>query len=218
MSIGNPGVNNMAEQDFIPVGRTSKIECSSAVLQIQTEYAFRPNPRLTTCVISRGQVLHKIQQDLEKPISSVEEKARVERMLQKQHAEVLRILARRDFASKKSDEDKPLVDTESLSIADKLSHVNGVVKIFRVDNNGNFDSSNVSETFKNYFKSIFRNVKEIMEIFSQLPGGQRESGVVEIERKRLYLVSRGNECFFLLVDGKTKSAEIESGVIKALYG
>ncbi len=208
----------MAEKDFIPVGRTSKIEFSSAELQIQTEYAFRPNPRITTSVISKGQVIHKIQQDLEKPISSFEEKTRAERLLQRQHAEVMRIVARKDFSLTKPADDKPLVDTESLTVVDRLAQVNGVVKIFRVDNDGNFDSSNVSETFKNYFKSVFKNIKEVVEIFSKLPGGQRETGVVEIERKRLYLVSRGNECYFLLVDGKTRSPEIESGVLKALYG
>jgi hypothetical protein len=188
----------MAQTDFIPAGRTSRIVRGSNELQIQTEYAYRPNPRLTTSVISRGQVIQKIQQDLDSPISSFEEKARAEELLRKQHMEVLNIMSTRNLETDLTGRGKPTLEAETLSVVDKLSKVEGVEKVYRIDNSGNFDTENLSKEFRERFSSVFKSLFEVLEIFSQLPGGRREKGICEIDHNRLYLVSNGHECFFLL--------------------
>ncbi|HHI02853.1 MAG TPA: hypothetical protein ENL22_04980, partial [candidate division Zixibacteria bacterium] len=82
----------MAQADYIPAGRTSRIVQGSTEIQIQTEFASRPNPRLTTSIFSKGQVMHKVEQELQSQITSFEDKIRVEDKLRKQHFEVLKTL------------------------------------------------------------------------------------------------------------------------------
>ena len=207
----------MATADFIPAGRTSRIKQGNLELQIQTEYANRPNPRLTTSVISGGQVIHKIQQDLAVPISSLEEMSKVEMMLRKQHLEVLEIVKRRDFSKDTAVREKPAVSTRPLSLAQRLERINGVENVFRVDNKGRFESSGVSEEFKKRYAPVFKSLYEVLDIFSQLPGGKREKGVCEIEPNRLYLASTGLECYFLLTRRVIRDSSMESE-IKAVLG
>jgi len=178
-------------------------------LQIQTEYAYRPNPRLTTSIISKGQTIQKIQQDLVSPVATIEEKNKVEDLLRKQHLEVLNIIGNKEISADLTIRDKPTLETTSLSLCDRLAGIEGVEKVFRIDNDGNFDSQNVSEEFKNVFAAVFMSLHEILGIFSQLPGGKREEGVCELEPDRLYLVSCGHECFFILTQLIDSDIDIE---------
>lgn len=206
----------MTTTDFIPVGRTSRIQKDSAELQIQSEYACRPNPRLTTSVTCDGQVVHKVQQDLTSPISTLEEKTKVEKLLRKQHLEVIEIVNGEDFSLNLTFKIKPMIETKSLSLIDKLATIGGVEKVYRIDNDGHFDSSNVSDTFKKQFSAVFKSLFEVLDVFSQIPGGMREKGVLEIEPGRLYLVSGGHECYFLLTRRTVEDSDFESSVLKVL--
>ncbi len=199
----------MAQADLIPAGRTSRIVRGSTELQIQTEYAYRPQPRLTTSIISGGQIIQKIQQDLSAPIASVEEKNKIEDLLRRQHLEVLKIIGNRDLKTDLTIRDKPTLETTSLSLIDRLAGIEGVEKVFRINNAGEFESPNVSEEFKKMFSSVFKSINEILEIFSQLPGGKREEGVCALEPDRLYLVSSGYECYFILTDLINDEIDIE---------
>jgi hypothetical protein len=206
----------MASGDFIPAGRTSRMRRGPHELQIQTEYAHHPNPRLTTSVISGGQVIHKIQQDLATPISSLEEMSKVETMLRKQHLEVMEIVKRRDFSKDLTTKERPQIEAKSLSLAKRLASISGVENVFRVDNDGGFHSSGVSEEFKKRYDSVFKSLYEVLDIFCQLPGGKREKGVCEIEPNRLYLVSTGYECYFLLTRRVISDIDTESEIRAAL--
>ncbi|UCD95000.1 MAG: hypothetical protein JSU69_02820 [Candidatus Zixiibacteriota bacterium] len=206
----------MATADFIPAGRTARVKQGPHELQIQTEYANRPNPRLTTSVISGGQVIHKIQQDLAAPISSLEEMSKVETMLRKQHLEVMDIVSRRDFSKDLTVKEKPRIKARSLSLAKRLASISGVENVFHVNNDGRFESSGVSEEFKKRYAPIFKSLYEVLDIFSQLPGGKREKGVCEIEPNRLYLASTGLECYFLLTRRVIRDTDMESEIQAAL--
>ncbi|MEW5922386.1 MAG: hypothetical protein AB1746_00210 [Candidatus Zixiibacteriota bacterium] len=198
----------MAQADYIPAGRTSRIVKGTKEIQIQTEYAFRPNPRLTTSVISNGQVIHKIQQDLHSPIETFEQKTKVESMLRKQHLEVIKVIQSKDYSDDvtfKATRPEP----PSSSVYDALAGINGVEHVFRLDNEGRFIDSRVSENFNKQFSAILKNMNEVLNIFSELPGGKRESGLVEIEPRRLYLISSGFECYFMLTRRSITDAEIQ---------
>ena len=199
----------MAQADYIPAGRTSRIVKGSSELQIQTEYAYRPTPRLTTSVISAGQVIHKIQQDLTDPITTFEEKTRVESMLRKQHVEVMKIIQSEDFSGDMTFKEPAASREKSSSIADELSRLKGVEKVFRMDNEGNFLEPQVSEAFNKRFSAVLKNLNEVLSIFSALPGGKREPGLVEIEPRRLYFISSGYECYFLLSHRSITDDEIQ---------
>lgn len=169
-------------------------------MQIQTEYAHRPKPRLTTSIISGGQVIHKIQQDLKNPITSFKEKTKIEDLLRKQHFDVLNIVRNKDFELNPVDNKKSRIERKNLSLAEKLRSFKGVEKVFRLNGDGQFDSEGLSDDFRKMYSSILKSIQEVIDIFMQLPGGSREKGIVELDRNRLYLLSTGHEYYFLLVN------------------
>ncbi|MDD5425762.1 MAG: hypothetical protein PHN52_04690 [candidate division Zixibacteria bacterium] len=185
---------------YIPAGRTSKVIKGGMTLQVQTEYASRPTPQITTTIINEGRVVHKIRRDLDKPISSIEEQNRMEVTIKRQHAEIIDII-QSEFYNPESIGKKVLKHEKNMPLRDRLASIPGVKKIFTLDNEGNFISEKASKQFQETFSMIFKNIQELMKLFARTPGvgKTREKGVYEIERDRLYFVSVGSECYFMVV-------------------
>jgi len=217
----------MAMADLIPTGRTSLVKHGSTELQIQTEYAWRPAPRITTTVQRSGQVVQKIEHGLERPVASIEEKDRVEATIRKQHAEVVDIIQRgsqrisippemlREKTKPRPSDEKPYPEPPRLGpVIERLSKLPGQHRIFRLDNEGNFPDADVSKEFRKMFKSIFKNLHELISVFAEVPGigFTRETGVVEIERDALYLISSGTEFYILCVQRPDYSIEYEKEI------
>ncbi|PWB74762.1 hypothetical protein C3F09_03480 [candidate division GN15 bacterium] len=167
-------------------------------LQVQTEYAQRPAPRITTTILNAGQVVNKIERALDHEISSLDEQARVEVSLKRQHQEVIGIL--QDQSAQQS-HNAGIDGVPESEWAGKLMTIPGVQKVYALDNDGNFFSDSGSEEFRKAFGPIFRNIRELMTVFGPISGTDctRESGVYEVERDRLYFASTGGECYFVIV-------------------
>jgi hypothetical protein len=242
-----PGIIIMAMTDYIPAGRTSRIARGTLEIQVQTEYAYRPTPRLTTTVFSSGQVLHKIEHELPAPISSPEGQFKVEALLRKQHLEIMEIVGRENFTTrllaKKESEKVPEPKAEPVPevIAEKIPEkpvlpeppapplampripvigrimeIDGVEKVFRLDNSGNFESESVTDEFKKRYSFLFKNMAELLEIFGSQPGGAREKGVYTVEHNRLYLISAGYEYYFVLTRRNLNTRNFEEAFYSAL--
>ncbi len=185
----------MSVTNFIPNGRTSRIKKGDASLQVQTEYAFRPYPRLTTTILTDGQVLHKIEKKLERPIESVEEQTEIERMIKRQHAEVLIIVKENSIEKPAMLKELKSADSEYLTLADRIMAIPGIQRVYDLDNEGNFMRPDIADHFKKSYAVIYKGLRELIEIFAMIPDitVTREKGVYEVERDRLYLVSCGDE-------------------------
>ena len=221
---------------FIPTGRTSLIKKSGADLQIQTEYAYRPYARLTTTIIHNGQVLHKIEKKLEKPIESFEEQSLMEARMSRQHHDVVGIIKDNDASSllKKSDSQKIKVQTETAvvedatpeveplapiseiiskeeTLVDKFKAIVGVQYVYHLNLDGEFVNKIESNHFKKSFSAVFKSISELIEIFTLLPGVtfSRECGVYEGERNKLYLVSAGEDIYFVMLVNPSKELNYE---------
>ena len=70
---------------FIPNGRLSAVEFEGENVQIQTEFAVYPRPRVTTSVVLAGQVIHKEEKLWEAETESPEGQKELESCLQRQH-------------------------------------------------------------------------------------------------------------------------------------
>jgi hypothetical protein len=194
----------MAVSSFIPAGRTSLVRKGNLALQVQTEYAIRPVPRITTTILKEGQVLHKIERVLDRVIESFEEQRSIESGMKRQHIEVVDILqsasldAALNLTSHFTSDGK---NDRSASIPEKLGKIPGVRKLYHLDYEGNFQGAETSDQFKKQFSFIFKNLREVLSLFAELPGGNgsRERGVYEVEQDRLYFVSLGTDCYFLLI-------------------
>lgn len=77
---------------LIPVGRTARLPRGLEEIQLQTEYASRPSPRITSCILVSGRLIHKIETPLATAVATPEEMAHVERLLGRQHAAVYRLI------------------------------------------------------------------------------------------------------------------------------
>jgi hypothetical protein len=184
-------------------------------LQVQTEYAQRPAPRITTTILNAGQVVNKIERALEHEISSLDEQARVEVVLKRQHLEVIGILQEQEIAGQGGGHEIEGAAGES---AERLLTIPGVQKVYALDTEGNFFSDSGSREFEQAFAPIFRSVRDLMNVFSSLPGaeGERETGVYEVERDRLYFASVGDECYFIIVRRVNVTTNYEHEIKAAL--
>ena len=203
---------------YIPSGRTSLVKKNGAGLQIQTEYAYRPYARITTTIIHNGQVLHKIEKKLEKPIESFEEQAIMENRMKKQHLDVVSIIKENDASSllQKSDSQKikispqdkvepliaPNASPKEFSFDDKFKAIAGVKYVYHLNIDGEFVNKIESDNFKKSFSVVFKSIAELIEIFTLMPGVtfSRQCGVYEVEKNKLYLVSSGDDIYFVLID------------------
>jgi len=200
----------MAQADYIPAGRTSRIVSGPIEIQIQTEFALRPNPRLTTSIFSKGQVIHKVEQEVLNQITSFEDKIRVEEMLRKQHFEILQTL--KDEKKLKPFLSATIPMSGGNSLYRRICGIKGVERVFHIDNEGNFSSDSISKEFRKKYSAISKSMLEVINIFALMPGGEREKGVYEVEPDRLYLASCGKECYFILTNMSHAGTNFESEI------
>jgi len=208
----------MATADLIPTGRTSLVKRGDASLQVQTEYAHRPLPRITTTVQQEGRVLQKIERSLDNPIASIEEKNLMEDTIRKQHMEILTIIRGNNNHPQKAkqkltpSEAKPYPEIDpSLPILERLRSLPGTHRIYRLDNEGNFSDASVSKEFAKMFKPVFKNLHELISVFTEVPGigFTRETGVYEVERNGLYLASAGTELYIVCIERADRQLNYE---------
>ncbi|MBD3258498.1 hypothetical protein GF377_08695 [candidate division GN15 bacterium] len=237
----------MSSADFIPTGRTSLVKRNGIALQVQTEYAHRPAPRLTTTVLRKGVVVHKIERHLHSPIDSLERKNQMEDTIRKQHSEILGIIRNRATAdamlalseNAKADPDVEEVDVDAeaktdtkggtaadddskyarlTSTYEKLQLVPGEPRIYQLNTKGEFVDPAMSREFKDKFAFVFKNLHELLTVFSELPGMlfSREHGVYEVEQSKLYLLSTGDEMFIVYIQDPDPVMNYEQELKKTL--
>ncbi len=215
-----PDYGKMTATSYIPNGRTSLIKRGTTSLQVQTEYAYRPYPRLTTTISNNGQVVHKIEKKLERPIESFEEQSRVESIMKQQHGEVVAII-REDSSITRA---KPLEPEASgpvdppieISFRDRLKEIPGVGQVFHLGVDGAFSTEASEETFRKEFKVIHDSLEELLGVFPYNGGATRDRGVLEVERDNLYLISCGDEMFFLTVSPTDADIVYEKAIKEVL--
>jgi hypothetical protein len=191
----------MATSAYIPAGRTSLVKRGDLVLQVQTEYAQRPSPRITTTILSKGQVLHKVELALERPIDSLRQLEKADTIIKRQHSEVLSIVNNQDSNLPLTGalvEQKPVRPPTTY---ERLAELPGVDRVYRLDTEGHFLDGELSEEFTSAMRNVFTNIADLIQIFIREPGVgmTREKGVCEIEHNKLYIASAGAECYFILL-------------------
>lgn len=94
---------------------------------------------------------------------------------------------------------------------ERLRTVPGVEHIFHLDAEGNFHGKHSEKQFKQDFGKIFKNLSDLISVFGLLdsPVPKRESGVVEVERDRLYYLSTGEDCYFVTVRRVDRETDFE---------
>lgn len=211
--------------EFIPTGRTSVVKSQTVSLQVQTEYAHRPYPRITTTILNGGQVVHKIERKLDEPILTFEEQTKADEIIKIQHQEVLNTIG--NSKSKVEKAKKELADSQliaqvefdsqstasELSMDEQIKALPGFRFLFPLSLSGKFLDYEEEAIFKSQFKKIYADLNYLFDIFILLPGGDsREQGVYEVKEDHLYLISIGNMFYF----SSFKRVDIETNYEKLL--
>ncbi|MFH1686392.1 MAG: hypothetical protein ABIE70_02585 [bacterium] len=229
----------MSAGEYIPTGRTSLVKDAEKPIQVQTEYASRPYPRITTCVSHRGQVVHKIEKRLKRELSSEGEQQRAEMAIARQHAEVLSIIQQQartgsgrvpqaidcpdlscggqeaqplpNAQQTTEGNAQPLAIDEPATLGERIRETVGVEHVFEMDSHGNFRGVHAQKQFRSEFKALFKNLPDLLDVFALMPESdfRREQGVCEIERDRLYLISTGTECYLVTVRPIERGTDFE---------
>ncbi len=207
----------MPANQYIPAGRTSLVNKEGSSLQVQTEYAFRPYPRVTTTILDNGRVLHKVEKKLNKGIDSPEEQSQMEEVIKHQHGEVLAIIKSNQKGSSPKDEQSETQKfkiAQETTLAEKLATIPGVERVFHLDRDGEFYNSEEAFTFKTSYPNLFKGLVQLVELFMILPGAEmkREQGVYEIERDGLYFVSAGKDNFFVKTARLDQATDFERAI------
>ena len=202
----------MTPDDFIPVGRTSLVKRGVTSLQVQTEYASRPYPRVTTTVLNSGQVIQKVERKLEHAVETLEEQSRIEAAIQQQHGEVLALIEKGAPVEKHGLVEHIPHESAPYSMYDRLTSVVGLQCLYRLGADGAFVSNNESKQFRKTFAPVFKDLQQVIDIFPLMPGekGVRQKGVCEIEHDRLYFMSAGSECYFVAVQPTDEKIDYET--------
>ncbi len=189
----------MAAATYIPVGRTSLVKKGDLALQVQTEYAPRPYPRITTSVLNNGQIIHKIARRLDHVVESLEEQNAIEAAMKQQHNEVLALINKDMAENKLKTADEQAATNKKIIIRQRLNSLEGFKHVYHLDPDGTFHNKKALKQFKKSFGFFYKNLPEILDVFPLIPGKElvREKGVYEVEPDKLYYVSLGSECFFV---------------------
>jgi len=114
--------------------------------------------------------------------------------------------------------DEPNPYELGLTPMQSISYLDEVERVYMVTADGQLvGESDFSSSFKKMFKHLFKQLPEMLNVFAQLPGGQRrEEGIYEIEPGRILLVSSGIDFYLILLKPGTVYKEIKAKLIAIL--
>jgi hypothetical protein len=114
-----------------PAGISSYLTWKEKELYLQTEFALRPKPRITTTVSCVGEVIHKTEEPWGGGLKREEDKEKIEELIKKQHKKVRQLIknkAEEIFASRMA---KPMP-----KFWEQLCRMEGIKNIFGFDQEG----------------------------------------------------------------------------------
>ncbi|KAA3635294.1 MAG: hypothetical protein DWP97_04985 [Calditrichaeota bacterium] len=179
----------MSASKYIPTGRTSLIKKDTVSLQVQTEYAYRPFPRLTTTILNSGQVLHKIEKKLEKEIESIAEQNIIEERIRSQHADVIKIIKENNtdslLDSKKPAEPTPVVSeihqdaVSEVAVSDAVVHETEIAAPPPAE-------EEIEESNEIHYTQRFKAIEGVKYVYHLTPDGQFHSEVESNQFKKTF--------------------------------
>ena len=85
----------MEAVDYIPPGQLGHHKHGDKVLQVQTEFAMRPRPRLTSSVLVDGRIVHKTDREWTDELTQDEKRQKLEASLAEKHKATMALVHER---------------------------------------------------------------------------------------------------------------------------
>ncbi|MFC1475968.1 hypothetical protein ACFLQW_03100 [Candidatus Zixiibacteriota bacterium] len=152
--------------DFIPPGRLSGYKHAGKTIQVQTEYATRPHPRVTTSVVLDGRTIHKTDHPWDQGVDTEDAQKNLEEYLAEQHRKTLGLVEARaheyvgDSLDKKSTTEHPEPSFRD-SMCEILSSLPFITAMCEFDQSGKI-------VFSRDFCNIHADLGREFQIFAKL--------------------------------------------------
>jgi len=196
---------------YQPPGRLSKVSGKEFLIQLQTEFAWHPHPRITTTVVLDGVVIHKIQKDWENNLETDEEKRVATNYISKQHEEVEKIVkANKDFILNHGKSKGHEVDFQG------ILKIEGVERAFLLSSDGLMTPFRDEEIEMEKVK-LFESLFELMEFLDQLTGwGSMNEAYLVLDGDRIMIFRYGDHFLIITIGESASSAETARKVVEFL--
>lgn len=180
---------------YIPNGRLSAVPYGDDKVQIQTEFAAHPRPRVTTSVVLAGRVVHKEEQSWDGETETAEGQHSLEQALKRQHVEV------HERVESKVVEmlSRPQATTSSVRLPEGKSpvpparhpaaHTPGVLRLFIVSKSGDLLAADDSGVPAPGSAGLFVAAAEFIEFF-ETAESDRFNKMLTRDRDSNYLLVR----------------------------
>jgi len=181
---------------FLPAGRLSKVEEHGVIIQVQTEFSWRPHPRIATSVCLDGVILHKVQKDWEAPIESEAQQTAVEKFIDRQHGEVVTIV---------ESQKRQLVSVQKLeNVAAALREIiaeNGVNGAWCLTEKGIISPDSGGKELLPQYKCVFEGLISLCSFLSSISSmGELVDGEIVLRDDLLMVIRRSVCCFIVGYD------------------
>ncbi len=181
---------------YQPPGRLSKVSGQDYIIQIQTEFAWTPHPRITTSVVLDGVIIHKIQKEWDSPLESEQEHQVVNNYINRQHGEVEKIVeSNRDLILNYSQSNKKEIDFS------QVINIEGVGSAFLLTPDGLMTPFR-DEEIEIEKVQLFERLFEVVEFLDQTTkwGGMEEAYLVLDEDRIMIFRYMKNYLIISLLD------------------
>lgn len=194
-----------------PAGISSEASSGEKRFCVQTEFATRPKPRITTSVSLNGEVVQKVENIWEKLPQSEEDKDEIERFLRKQHQEVIKdIKEKGEKVVSSKDEAKEIATCEEkqgepviLKAKEEISGIEGVTAWVIFSNDDQIIDQDVFDVKDQTMVDLARGGKDLVSFLSSvLRVGNLVGGLLENEQMRIVFIPIKNN--FLVVKVNTE--------------
>jgi len=190
--------------EYLPPGRLSKVSEDGVLLQIQTEFSWRPRPRVATTVSLDGVVLHKIQKDWDAPLETDEQKKVVENFVNKQHDEVVEVIKAKKKELVKGHKGKGI----SSALAD-LTELKGVYAAWCLTRKGVVTSDSGGKELLPEYISLFENLVSLCEFLAETTAvGDFVEGRIVLEEDNLIVMRKDKQIFVIGFDNVDRAQEL----------
>jgi predicted regulator of Ras-like GTPase activity (Roadblock/LC7/MglB family) len=190
-----------------PAGISSYLSWKERKLYLQTEFALRPQPRITTTVSCEGQVIHKVEEAWEGGLRREEDKKKLESLIRRQHKQVRAMVRNKAEEILASHMPKPLP-----KFWEQLSKMEGIENTFAFDQEGKvLYQERESEISKRIMENVISAI-QLANFLSQLSKfGNLNKSIIQTDDFKVILFQRRGNYFVVHLN---KEKEIEAVIHK----
>jgi hypothetical protein len=195
-----------------PAGISSYLTWKEKQLYLQTEFALRPHPRITTTVSCEGEVIHKAEEVWEGGLRREEDKKQIEALIRKQHKRV------RFMVQNKAQEILASYMPKPLPIFwEQLSQMEGIENILAFDQEGKvLYQEKESETSKKITENIISTI-QLANFLSQVSKlGTLKRSTLSIENFKVIIFHRRDNYFAVHLNKEKETEEVISRIENVL--